>query len=513
MDELAATLSNQIPIFIMALGQGRDIKDLALLVCLPLLIYLLKNCNSLLFKLFDKKKIKPDNFVSYTIGDTSSNNNCAYSSDFVHDLSGFLNKYNRDSIKYGEVAGFFKMDSNPNMLFRYLNATIKPHESYDEIFCFSKKHNGKNVIQLIKDTGFVFPKKIKCNKLLEHPIYISLQVKEQAKSPSSSSNSNNDKIIKTIVSISAIDIQTAKNFIFVVVNYARHISNNINNFKLTKSIYFADYSSSGQNLIVSTVNVIKKYNNVFLTSKNSELINNIIIEWNNNKEVRISQGIPNKLGIMFVGSPGCGKSSLIYAIANETKKQIVSINLDDFTNEKFMRIMAQLENKVIVFDDIDAYKFTHKRDLQKANDLETIVNLENVLDQDNKKNKKNKTFSSLFLKQMTLNIFLEVLDGYNYLNNCIVIITSNYPELIDDAIIRPGRIDCTINFELADEHQFSSIFKYFVGIHYKTIDPDFIFKAHIHSTSYLINSIIVPHKNNPTLILQLLSASVSVTNN
>ena len=61
---------------------------------------------------------------------------------------------------------------------------------------------------------------------------------------------------------------------------------------------------------------------------------------------------------------------------------------------------------------------------------------------------------------MTLDVFLEMLDGYNYLNNCIVILSSNHPELIDPAVVRPGRVDHVIEFALADEYQFRNIFKY-----------------------------------------------------
>ena len=67
--------------------------------------------------------------------------------------------------------------------------------------------------------------------------------------------------------------------------------------------------------------------------------------------------------------------------------------------------------------------------------------------------------STMFNKEMTLDVFLEVLDGYNYLNNCIVILTSNHPEIIDPAVTRPGRIDHDIQFSLCNEYQFKNIFK------------------------------------------------------
>lgn len=119
--------------------------------------------------------------------------------------------------------------------------------------------------------------------------------------------------------------------------------------------------------------------------------------------------------------------------------------------------------------------------------------------------KKDSTFTSDWKENMTLYALLDVLDGYSYLNNCVVIITTNYPEKLDPAIIRPGRIDYDIIFDFCDEYQFDNIFKYFTNKDYKKINPKFIFKENMYTTSFLINIIIIPHTNNPTKILELLN--------
>jgi chaperone BCS1 len=46
-----------------------------------------------------------------------------------------------------------------------------------------------------------------------------------------------------------------------------------------------------------------------------------------------------------------------------------------------------------------------------------------------------------------LKIMLEYLDGYFSLKNCIVIMTTNHPEKLDPALIRPGRVDYHIHFD------------------------------------------------------------------
>lgn len=166
--------------------------------------------------------------------------------------------------------------------------------------------------------------------------------------------------------------------------------------------------------------------------------------------------------------------------------------------------MSVIENAVLVFDDIDACKFVHRRknDTEKIeNHISQIEKLQlSMLSDDDKK----KFFSDKFNKNVTLDVFLEVLDGYNYLNNCIVIFTSNHPELLDPAVTRPGRMDHIIEFGLCDEYQFRNMFKYFTKKDYHKIDDEFIFRENYYTTSYIINTIILPNKNSPKKILRML---------
>ena len=58
---------------------------------------------------------------------------------------------------------------------------------------------------------------------------------------------------------------------------------------------------------------------------------------------------------------------------------------------------------------------------------------------------------------ISLKDLLEVFDGYNYLKNCIIIMTTNNIEKLDPALIRPGRIDHKIEFTHATSEQISEI--------------------------------------------------------
>ena len=103
----------------------------------------------------------------------------------------------------------------------------------------------------------------------------------------------------------------------------------------------------------------------------------------------------------------------------------------------------------------------------------------------------------------TLDTFLSFLDGYTSLHGCILIMTTNRINMLDPAIIRPGRIDHIIELKKCDSYQFNSMFKFFTG---KNVPKDFVFEENKYTTSYLINTIIVPNKNNPEIILNKLKS-------
>ena len=99
---------------------------------------------------------------------------------------------------------------------------------------------------------------------------------------------------------------------------------------------------------------------------------------------------------------------------------------------------------------------------------------------------------------------LEVLDGYYYLSECIVIVTTNHIEKLDPAFIRYGRIDHKCELENLSHQQLSQVMKYYfdTAINKKMLNKIF-FKLDI-SVSELINSIIIPNLNNYNNVIKLL---------
>ena len=143
-----------------------------------------------------------------------------------------------------------------------------------------------------------------------------------------------------------------------------------------------------------------------------------------------SLGINYKRTYMFEGIPGSGKTSLIYAIASKYNKKIAVCNfsseIDDIT---FINMLKDLpEDSILVIEDIDCIFQERKSHDEHKNMI---------------------TFSGL------LNGF----DGVTTPNGLITIITSNYKDRLDSALIRPGRVDYIIKFDNITVQQVKQMFK------------------------------------------------------
>ena len=97
---------------------------------------------------------------------------------------------------------------------------------------------------------------------------------------------------------------------------------------------------------------------------------------------------------------------------------------------------------------------------------------------------------------------LNVLDGILESKNIIYIITTNYPDKIDKALLRPGRINFTIDFKKADYKTIKEMLEYF----YETKLSDenvYGIKENTHTTSY-ISGLCISYKNNMEKCIELL---------
>ncbi|RYO80938.1 hypothetical protein DL762_007391 [Monosporascus cannonballus] len=136
-----------------------------------------------------------------------------------------------------------------------------------------------------------------------------------------------------------------------------------------------------------------------------------------------SRSMPYRRGYLFYGPPGTGKTSLTTALAGEFgldlyEMKIPSVATDAELEQMFQEIPPQC---IVLLEDIDAVWVD--RSLSSADSGHSFTNDKSTC---------------------TLSGLLNVLDGVGSQEGRIVIMTTNKPELLDAALVRPGRVDMKV---------------------------------------------------------------------
>lgn len=307
-------------------------------------------------------------------------------------------------------------------------------------------------------------------------------------------------------------------------------------YKNIQTINFLSSSDDKTKWISYKFNTTKSFDNIFLPEK--EKIMNLLNTFCHNKDLFCRLGKQNYLGILLYGLPGCGKTSLIKAIAKYTDRSIFVVKLADVLGNKALKNIFQYEEvqivsritniangtyqypfnkRIIVIEDIDVdIKYIQDREISlkdektTADVVEKLTNRVNQLvcsdkgrcsdlgdrpsDTSEKPDDLSKLLKSLekltdimdvkdwqkrFDNSFSLDVFLNVLDGIQEQNGTIFIMTSNYPEKIDRALIRPGRCDLHVNFRKTDMEIFKQMLQYYYKTEYNES----------HMTTELLNNI------------------------
>ena len=167
-----------------------------------------------------------------------------------------------------------------------------------------------------------------------------------------------------------------------------------------------------------------------------------------------AKGIPYTLGFMFHGPPGTGKTSTIKAIANETKRHIVNIQLSEIKSKAQLQHLF-FNDEIHVYNGVNTEKYTIpvSERLYVIEDIDamgdTVLRREWKKPQPETKKKEEDFFDRKEEEKdvIDLSFILNLLDGTLEANGRVLAITTNFPERIDRALIRPGRIDMIVNFK------------------------------------------------------------------
>jgi DNA polymerase III delta prime subunit len=290
------------------------------------------------------------------------------------------------------------------------------------------------------------------------------------------------------------------------------------NNKLGGEIYYFDHethvgSPSSNNGIMDKYITFSKmhfhtnktFDNVFFTDK--EVLKNRVHHFLNNRDWYNKRGIPYTLGFMFHGGPGTGKTSTIKAIANASQRHVFNVKLGDVKTNTQLRNLFQSEyvqvldpvsgkkekyiipimKRLYVIEDIDSMAdIVRKRSDKKQNSgvstrggnvasSKLLNSLKRQLfeAQNDYNNPERKIKLEADIKEVeeelerqatdaiTLSSLLDVLDGTYEIPDRMFCITTNDPDTLDPAFIRPGRVDMIVKFSNATHEIMVGMFSNF----------------------------------------------------
>ena len=159
---------------------------------------------------------------------------------------------------------------------------------------------------------------------------------------------------------------------------------------------------------------------------------------------KVGARIPH--GVLLSGPPGTGKTLMARAVAGEAKVPFFSVSATEFV-EMFVGVGA-----------------ARIRDLfEKAKKVAPSIIFVDEIDSIGRQRSSNVSIGGNDEREQTLNQLLVEMDGFEASQSVIVIAATNRPDILDAALLRPGRFDRRVEVSLPDRNGRLSILKLHAG--------------------------------------------------
>jgi hypothetical protein len=244
------------------------------------------------------------------------------------------------------------------------------------------------------------------------------------------------------------------------------------------SIVKVNIDNDGQNrtsqtktVKTGTINAKKTFDYMFFEDK--EKLLSVLNKFKTKNLFPAGVPIDNKVGILLFGPPGTGKTGVIQCIANYLKRHIVLVDLTKVRTNKALDDVLALNPRehLFVFEEIDTVlgvigeRGNADASGGKATEIKQEDMLTMLLSAQNPAASK-ELAKKLNEKKDTLNLgyLLQKLDGVESGEDRVIIATTNFPDKIDSALVRPGRFGFQLNLGHCTEQMLQDIVGMMFGL-------------------------------------------------
>jgi hypothetical protein len=187
--------------------------------------------------------------------------------------------------------------------------------------------------------------------------------------------------------------------------------------KVTYNVYEKRYGGFREH----EANIKKTFDNLFLPKTHQAQLDLFLNDMERRKAMCCKMGTSFNVNILCHGVAGSGKSTLAFALSHHYKMSLYHIHVSEFKNDAaaMISLLKCMKRVVILLDEIDS-----------CNDALSRDNVDNNGCHPNP-------------------ILHSFLDSFSGMSDCILIMTTNYIERLDPALIRPGRVHLSLKFGYA----------------------------------------------------------------
>ena len=239
-----------------------------------------------------------------------------------------------------------------------------------------------------------------------------------------------------------------------------------------KNRYTTVYRMSGNGYWNETDIKSRKLESVFLPKSTKDRLLKFFEDFYSSESWYEDRGIPYRRGLLLHGKPGNGKSSIVSAIAAHLKKDLYYLNVGSVKSDEQLLSYMQTETPgIILMEDIDCVTSAAKRDEEDKDDDS--------------------------YNGVTLSGLLNAIDGVLGQDGSIVVMTTNHPQKLDPALVRPGRVDLSVSIGNASTEQLTEAYSRFFPDH---VDKAIVFAENVGHEKWpmcAIQNHLVIHSEDP----------------